>query len=127
MEIRPAEFTSHGLGVSVVAVRQLFCGRPAVSRPGPGQQIAPRAEDAGVLRPHGDQNRIPERVPYLQSRVRHTHTHTLELVFVLCHKLRDRVRHGQLGVQLAGPTQLVPFQAVHLLFLLVHAHAHDHR
>lgn len=127
MEIGLSEPVAYRPGVPVVAVRQLFGARPTVPGARPGQPAAPRAPDAGVLRPHRDQDRIPERVPHLQSSVRHTHTHPLELVPVLCHKLRDRVRRGQLGVQPAGHQELVAVPTVHLLFLLVHPDAHHNR
>lgn len=85
MEIGPAESITHRPGVFVVADQQLFVGGPTVSGDRPGQPAAPRAQDAGILRPHRNQNRIPERVSHLQSGVRHTHTHTLELVPILRH------------------------------------------
>lgn len=127
MEVRHPEPAAHRPGVPVVAVGQLFGRGRAVSGDRARQPAAPRAPDAGVLRPHRDENRISERVPHLQGCVRHTHTHTLELVPVLRHQLRDRLRVGQLGVQLGRPQELVAVETVHLLFLLVHAHAHHNR
>lgn len=127
VEVGLPEPAAHRPGVPVVAVRQLLGESAAVPGAGARQPAAPRAPDARVLRPDRDQDRLPERVPHLQGGVRHTHTDPLELVPVLRHQLRDRVRLGPVGVRPAGRAQLVAVQTVHLLFLLVHAHAHHHR
>jgi len=94
MEIRLPEPASHRLGVLMVAVRQLFGRRPALSSDRSCQSTAPSTEDAGVLRPHRNQNRVPKRVPHLQGGVRHTYPHTLELMLIFRYKLCDRVWVG---------------------------------
>lgn len=126
MAPRPLIHASDGHCVHVVATELLQCPCP-LSHYRASESPASIAAPFGMVRPHGNGHRIPERVPDLQSGARHPRADPLECVPVLCHQLRTGLWQRQLGVQPERATELDIDAAVHLQLLLVHPYADHNR